>query len=86
MTGLKAQLFADEAIYRRTASGHRALVYSLPQLSSLAHRLLGLANGYTPLRDLLELAFRDIDVRSELEFLFEAGYIELVLPPRPSRF
>ena len=86
MTGFKAQLFADEAIYRRTASGHRALVHSLPQLSRLAHRLLSLANGYTPLRDLLELAFRDVDVRAELEFLFEAGYIELVPPPRPSRF
>jgi hypothetical protein len=86
VTGSKAQLFADEAIYRRTASGHRALVHDLPQIPRRAHRLLSLANGYTPLRDLLELAFRDIDVRSELEYLFEAGFIELAPPPRPSQF
>jgi len=81
-----AKLFDDAAVFRRTAAGQRALVQPWQDLGTQAARLLSLVNGYTALRDLLDMGFGAADVRDDLKSLVEAGLMELVPPWSSSRY
>ena len=56
---LSAEMFSDEAVYRRTMLGQRELVRSASTMSTPELRVLARVNGFTDLRSLVELAPAD---------------------------
>ena len=56
---LSAEMFSDEAVYRRTMLGQRELVRSAGTMSTPELRVLARVNGFTDLRSLVELAPAD---------------------------
>ena len=86
MEKFAAKLFDDAAVIRRTAGGQMELVQRRLPMSTQSARLLSLVNGYTGLRDLLDMGFGGADVREDLQWLVDAGLVELVPPWSSSRF
>lgn len=56
---LSAEMFSDEAVYRRTTLGQRELLRSASTMSTPELRVLARVNGFTDLRSLVELAPAD---------------------------
>ena len=78
-----AVLLEDGVIYKRTARGQRALVRGFDDSSSVELRVLARVNGYTQLRQLIELAPDDArELARVLPRLYELGLVELVDPRR----
>ena len=76
-----SDLLSDEAIYRRTRRGQRALLAADEWPSSPALRMLARVNGYTTLRSLIEMAPSEArDVARVVTQLFADELIELVKP------
>jgi hypothetical protein len=74
-----AELFADGAVYRRTTLGQRELLRRFDDASNAALRLLARFNGFTDIRQLVELAPDDArEMASVLPDLLRQGWIEPV--------
>ena len=56
---LKAEMFSDEAVYRRTTLGQRELLRSIGTMATPELRVLARVNGFTDLRSLVELVPAD---------------------------
>ena len=74
-----AEMFSDEAVYRRTVRGQRALLRLEGTVTAPAHRALARVNGFTDLRSLIELAPGDAsEIAQAIRQLFAEELIELV--------
>ncbi len=77
----RAVLLEDGAVYRRTVLGQRELLRHFDDTSDAAMRILARVNGYTPLRQLIELAPDDArELIRVLPELVDRGFIELLDP------
>ena len=73
----RAVLLDDGAVFRRTKLGQRELLRCFDEGAEM--RLLARVNGYTQLRQLVELAPDDAgELIRALPALFERGLIELL--------
>ncbi|AKJ31537.1 hypothetical protein AAW51_4846 [Caldimonas brevitalea] len=70
-------MYADEAVFRRTAAGQREMLIQSAPLSPHARRFLAVVNGHTALRPLLDLGFGSEPMRQHIEQLVERGLIAL---------
>jgi hypothetical protein len=78
-----AVLLDDGAVYKRTSLGQRELLRGCDDSSSPAIRILARVNGYTQLRQLVELAPDDArELIRVVPDLVERGLLELVESPR----
>jgi hypothetical protein len=76
---LNAEMFSDEAVYRRTTLGQRELLRSGGTLSTPGLRVLTRVNGFTDLRSLVELAPADVGaIAQAIRELVSQNLIELV--------
>jgi molybdopterin biosynthesis enzyme MoaB len=74
-----AEMFSDEAIYKRTVRGQRELLRSDSTSMTTAHRVLARVNGFTNLRSLIELSPGDArEMVQAIRQLFADEFIELV--------
>ena len=77
----RASLLDDGAVYKRTDLGQRELLRHFDDTSSAAMRMLARVNGYTQLRQLIELAPDDAHALTKvLPELVERGFVELLDP------
>lgn len=80
-----AELFDDDAVYRRTVAGQRELVLPSGQLSALERRFLSVVTGHTPLRVLIDFGADEPDVRPAIAKLLAMRLIELPGEPWPAK-
>lgn len=74
-----AEMFSDEAIYRRTTREQQELLRSDSTSMTPAHRVLARVNGFTDLRSLIELSPGDAsEMVQAIRQLFADELIELV--------
>ena len=74
-----AELLSDSAIYRRTQQGQRKLLSAEDPASTPELRILARVNGYTDLRQLIELAPRDaVQIGQAIQRLVAEDLIEFV--------
>jgi len=74
-----AEMFSDEAVYRRTTLGQRELLRSGGTLSTPELRVLARVNGFTDLRCLVELAPTDVTgIAQAIRELVSQKLIEMV--------
>lgn len=74
-----AEMFTDEAVYRRTTLGQRELLRSANAMATPELRVLARVNGFTDLRSLAELAPADVSgMARAIRALLAQGLIERV--------
>jgi hypothetical protein len=74
-----AELLSDSAVYRRTQRGQRKLLSAEDPGSTPELRILARVNGYTDLRQLVELAPKDaLQIGQAIQRLVAQGLIEFV--------
>jgi hypothetical protein len=74
-----SELLSDEAVYRRTRRGQRVLLAADELSNEPMLRLLARVNGYTNLRNLVEMAPGEAGaIARAVRQLFEDDLIELV--------
>jgi len=74
-----AELLSDSAVYKRTRQGQRKLVSAEEPGSTPELRILTRVNGYTDLRQLVELAPNDaVQIGRAIQQLVAQGLIEFV--------
>ncbi len=76
-------LMNDDVVLRRTSAGQHEVIAPSRLLDGTTQRLLLVVNGFTPLRQLIDACFDDLDIRDALHDLRERRLIEPV-PPQPS--
>ena len=80
-TPSRASLLDDGAVYKRTDLGQRELLRHFDDASSVVMRILARVNGYTQLRQLIELAPDDAHALTRvLPDLVQRGLVELLDP------
>ena len=79
-----AELLSDSAVYKRTPQGQRKLLSAEEPSSTPELRILARVNGYTDLRQLVELAPNDaVQIGQAIQRLVAQGLIEFVEEVEP---
>ena len=73
------ELVSDSAVYRRTQQGQRRLICAEGSSETLELRVLARVNGFTNLRQLVDLAPQDaMQIGHAIQRLVQHGFIEFV--------